>query len=363
MLARVASASVLRASLRLSAAPAAGVARALATSPQFSAGAVGGADAPQPKQGKGPLFWAGLIGVPTLIGGAMFYTNSRNSELREKQVAWKSNPVPALDPTAFRPFTLKEANLAVGQRQVIPVNHNMKIFRFALPEGTTHLGLPTASCVVTKFQDGVKPDGKPNIVIRPYTPIEDPGLGYTGTFDLLIKKYPTGVMSSHIFSLKPGDTLDIKGPIPKFEYKASEVPHIGMIAGGSGITPMLQVIQRVLSNPADKTLLSLVFANVSEADIPLRDYFDKLAKEHGDQIRVYHTISKEAPGWTQGVGHVTADMLKKFMPAPGEGKVFFCGPPGMMEFVSGPKGPKMTQGEVGGLLKQMGYTENDVYKF
>ena len=64
-----------------------------------------------------------------------------------------------------------------------------------------------------------------------------------------------------------GDTLEFKGPILKLPYKANEYEHIGMVAGGTGITPMLQVVDEVLANPADKTKISLVFGNQSEADM------------------------------------------------------------------------------------------------
>lgn len=40
-----------------------------------------------------------------------------------------------------------------------------------------------------------------------------------------------------------------------------------------------------------------------------------------------------------------------------------CGPPGMMASVSGPKAPDYSQGEVSGLLKELGYTKDNVYKF
>jgi ferredoxin-NADP reductase len=52
------------------------------------------------------------------------------------------------------------------------------------------------------------------------------------------------------------------------------------IAGGTGITPMLQVANEVLRNPDDKTEVSLIFGNVSEDDILLRKEIDKLAKQH-----------------------------------------------------------------------------------
>ena len=56
-------------------------------------------------------------------------------------------------------------------------------------------------------------------------------------------------------------------------------------------------------------------------------------------------------------------MIKARMPAPGFGKVMVCGPPAMMDAVCGPKGEKGAQGPLGGMLKEMGYSEEDVYKF
>lgn len=47
-------------------------------------------------------------------------------------------------------------------------------------------------------------------------------------------------MSSHIHSLKVGEELSIKGPIPKFDYKPNQFDEIALIAGGSGVTPMWQ---------------------------------------------------------------------------------------------------------------------------
>lgn len=52
-------------------------------------------------------------------------------------------------------------------------------------------------------------NGKP--AIRPYTPTTVPGA--EGQLDLLVKVYPTGVMSKHIHDLKVGDSLAFKGMI------------------------------------------------------------------------------------------------------------------------------------------------------
>ncbi len=52
------------------------------------------------------------------------------------------------------------------------------------------------------------------------------------------------------------------------------------IAGGSGLTPMLQIAQEVVRNPEDKTEVTLVFANKSEDDILLKKELDDMARKH-----------------------------------------------------------------------------------
>jgi cytochrome-b5 reductase len=142
------------------------------------------------------------------------------------------------------------------------------------------------------------------------------------------------------------------------------VKKIGLIAGGTGVTPMLQVIREVLSNPADFTELSLIFANVSEADILLRDELDALAYLYPN-FRVYCTLDKvPASGWNGGSGFVNMDMIARKMPRPTDDcLILVCGPKGMMEHVSGNKEKVDVQGPLSGLLKEAGFTESQVYKF
>lgn len=67
-------------------------------------------------------------------------------------------------------------------------------------------------------------------------------------------------------------------------------------AGGSGITPMLQLIKHVLSDPCDRTQLELLFANKSEEDIMLRDQLEQLAAKHPKQLKIWYTVDKAPPG-------------------------------------------------------------------
>ncbi|RKP24396.1 hypothetical protein SYNPS1DRAFT_23515 [Syncephalis pseudoplumigaleata] len=154
------------------------------------------------------------------------------------------------------------------------------------------------------------------------------------------------------------------GPVPKFAYEPNKYKHIGLIAGGTGITPMIQVARKILENPEDKTKLSLLFANVTEDDILARDVLEAMATKYPDRLNLYYTVDKPVADWKHYKGYVNEKMIKETMPLPGEGNIIMvCGPPPMLESVSGPKGPKFTQGEVGGTLKKMGYTKDHVFKF
>lgn len=145
--------------------------------------------------------------------------------------------------------------------------------------------------------------------MRSYTPISSDNT--PGHFDLLIKSYPTGNISKHLASLKIGDTMKVKGPKGAMVYSPNLVRRFGMIAGGTGITPMLQIIRAIIRgrSKGDKTEIDLIFANVNEEDILLREDLDQLAREDKN-FRVHYVLNNPPEKWSGGVGFVTADMIK-----------------------------------------------------
>src|SRR5271169_1323058 len=102
-----------------------------------------------------------------------------------------------------------------------------------------------------------------------------------------LQSYATGNVSKAIGLLKIGDTIKVKGPKGQMVYRTGLVREFGMIAGGTGITPMLQIIRAILKNPSDKTKISLIFANVNEEDILLREDLEKLAEEQKARFKLY----------------------------------------------------------------------------
>ncbi|KAK0389464.1 hypothetical protein NLU13_3039 [Sarocladium strictum] len=225
-----------------------------------------------------------------------------------------------LKPDVFQEFELEEKTI---------VSHNVAIYRFKLPSPKSILGLPIGQHISI---GAVLPqeDGKTQEIVRSYTPIS--GDHQPGHFDLLIKSYPQGNISKFMASLIVGQTIRVKGPKGAFVYEPNMVRHFGMIAGGTGITPMLQIIRAIVRGRAagDRTEVDLIFANVTAQDILLKEDLDALAKED-DKIRIHYVLDNPPENWTGGVGYVTGDMITQWLPKPADDiKILICGPPPMV---------------------------------
>jgi cytochrome-b5 reductase len=172
-------------------------------------------------------------------------------------------------------------------------------------------------------------------------------------------------MSEHIHSLNPGDSLAFKGPLPKYPWEANKHEHIALLAGGTGITPMYQLLRAIFNNPEDKTKVTLVFGNPGPEDILLKKELDELENTYPQRFKAFYLLDNPPKEWTGGKGFITKDLLKTVLPEPKEKnvKVFVCGPPGMYQALSGPKVSPKDQGELTGALKELGYDKDQVYKF
>lgn len=106
--------------------------------------------------------------------------------------------------------------------EVMNTSHNTKLIRFEIPFGKS-LGLPIGRHVSVRAEV----DGKP--VMRAYTPTSR--TDQKGYFDLLVKTYEFGKMSSHLHSLKVGSSLDVRGPVGRFKYTKNSYKNMGLIAG------------------------------------------------------------------------------------------------------------------------------------
>ncbi|XP_067643758.1 NADH-cytochrome b5 reductase 3 isoform X1 [Eurosta solidaginis] len=289
-----------------------------------------------------------VVGIVAVVAGAAivhYFLNKKSSK-----------PRPEPNRTA-RLRTLVDPNdkyqLPLIEKEIL--SHDTRRFRFGLPSNQHVLGLPVGQHIhlIATIDN--------ELVIRPYTPISsDDEVGYV---DLVIKvyfknvhpKFPEGgKMTQYLEQLSIGDKISFRGPSGRLQYqgqgrfqikklrkdppKTVVAKRVNMIAGGTGITPMLQLIRDVLKhNDKDKTELALLSANQSESDILCRNELDDLVKKYPEQLKVWYTVDRAAEGWTYGVGFINEAMVGEHLfPASEHTLVLMCGPPPMINFACNP---------------------------
>lgn len=156
--------------------------------------------------------------------------------------------------------------------------------------------------------------------MRNYTPIAEA----PGYFDLLIKVYPNGKMTQHLLQMKEGCQINISSPLGNFDLNAISGAYEGflMLAGGTGITPMWQIIRSSHFELKEKRL---IFGNVAEEDILLRD---ELEGKKSEFFHPVHVLNEHSAQWKGEVGFITKELVererRKFKG--GNLMILICGP-------------------------------------
>ncbi|ELU11925.1 hypothetical protein CAPTEDRAFT_130673, partial [Capitella teleta] len=90
--------------------------------------------------------------------------------------------------------------------------------------------------------------------------------------------YNNGAMSRWVSTWQEGDLAEWRGPIGQFDHTPNKFQHLVLVAAGTGIAPMISIIQHVLNNDVDETRVHLVFCCRSSSDVLcrslIRDFTD-----------------------------------------------------------------------------------------
>jgi ring-1,2-phenylacetyl-CoA epoxidase subunit PaaE len=135
--------------------------------------------------------------------------------------------------------------------------------------------------------------------------------------------------------VREGDLLEVHGPSGSMTVPPGhEARQLVLIAGGSGITPLMSIARTVLARePASH--VSLIYGNRDEASIIFRDALAGLEREHAGRLSVHHVLETPPADWRGGTGRLDRAILAAWLDrrpsALPETRFFICGPEPMME--------------------------------
>jgi ferredoxin-NADP reductase len=151
---------------------------------------------------------------------------------------------------------------------------------------------------------------------------------------ITIERIDDGEVSPYLTDeLRPGDQLELRGPIGGyFTWEAADGGPLLLLAGGSGLVPLMAMLRHRAAATSDAAATVLVSARSWEDVL----YRDELTTQGNHGVTVRYTLTREQPReWAGWAGRVNAEMLRELgADRPEPLRVFVCGPTGFVEHVA-----------------------------
>ena len=153
----------------------------------------------------------------------------------------------------------------------------------------------------------------------------------SGTLAIAVKHIPGGSFSSFAMEqLRPGDSLDLMTPTGSFGTPLDPLAtkNYVAIAAGSGITPVLSILQTTLAVETESRF-TLVYGNRDADSTMFRDELDDLEARYADRLRIIHVRSRDPRHPEHLRGRIDRSRLEDLLVSDLAGPVdewFLCGP-------------------------------------
>lgn len=146
------------------------------------------------------------------------------------------------------------------------------------------------------------------------------------------------------------------GVVLRNSVKSQDVKHLVMIAAGTGITPMLQLVRGALESAKDQTKIMLVYCSQSLEHIIALGQLEPLANMFPGRIQIHHVLKNASPNDRNELNsfricRLDKTLLEELLPEPTSSvAVFHCGPPSFDD-------------AVGVYLRELGFADKQIYLF
>nr|XP_025045548.1 cytochrome b5 reductase 4 isoform X2 [Pelodiscus sinensis] len=234
------------------------------------------------------------------------------------------------------------------------VTHDTKLFCLMLPQ-STHLQVPVGQHIyLRKIIAGTE-------IVKPYTPVscslksdfKEPFCHDSTHLILMVKIYPNGLFTPELDHLQIGDYISVSNSEGSFKKsQVQTLEDLFLLAAGTGFTPMIKLLNYVLTNVCTVRIVKLMFFNKTEDDILWRNQLEQLALKD-KRFEVQFILSEPRKEWTGKQGKISSSLLSEFVKrSKKDSKLLIC--------VCGPT-PFTEQGIQ--FLQDLGYSKEEIHSF
>jgi ferredoxin-NADP reductase len=204
-----------------------------------------------------------------------------------------------------------------------PETPNVKTFTLKLPSWMRHRAGQHYDIRLTA-EDGYQAQRSYSIASEPER---------EGEVDITVERLDDGEVSSYLHDVvTQGDRIEVRGPIGGyFVWEAGMNEPLLLIAGGSGVVPLMSMIRHRAASEA-KNPTALLYSSRSFEDVIYYDELDRLSKSNAG-LQIFHTLTRSQPAdWKGYARRIDEAMLREVAgPLGSSAQVFICGPTLMVE--------------------------------
>jgi ferredoxin-NADP reductase len=208
-------------------------------------------------------------------------------------------------------------------RDIRPETAKVKSFTLTLPNWVRHRPGQHYDIRLTA-EDGYQAQ-------RSYSIASEPDR--EGEVDITVERINDGEVSTYLHDVViPGDHIEARGPIGGyFVWEATMTDPLLLIAGGSGVVPLMSMIRHRAAAGA-KNPTSLLYSSRAFEDIIYYKELEMLRSANSG-LQVFHTLTRSQPtDWKGYARRIDADMLREVSKPLGKSvQVFICGPTLLVE--------------------------------
>jgi len=205
--------------------------------------------------------------------------------------------------------------------RITPQSHDAKTLRFTFPQQQPAAARPGQFLT---FEWRI--DGRP--VTRSYSVCSSPS--QRGFVEITPKRVESGLVSVFLNDrASVGLTVKAHGPFGRFYFDESQHTRVALIAGGSGVTPLMAML-RYIDDLCLPVVVTLVYCVRTERDALFKDEYAAL-ETRMPSFRFAMVLSQPDSEWAGWKGHLRREILEREVEKPEESTFFLCGPPAFME--------------------------------
>lgn len=164
---------------------------------------------------------------------------------------------------------------------------------------------------------------------RPYSMCNLPG---TGRWRFLVRRVPGGGATTILFDrMRIGDELLIDGPYGSAFLRADGLRDLLLVAGGSGLSPILSIARAASAHPAlGDRIVHFFYGARRPEELCARGQIEGLGG-FGDRLHVVEAISDPVPGWLGPRGFIHEVVREEMGDRAAATEAYFAGPPPMVQ--------------------------------